>query len=231
MIPVQYNFLSGLEENIYPISNNTEYIKDSSQEITTANYDTFPAEMTWHSSPQSYSTQSPLDVPYQLGENMADCFNIASPTPSFLHMAAPIKVELYYNQQTETFGNYPLIKQETIVTKEENPNYYAQNTNTTNADNKPIDSINSAKKPKETSNKVTPKEEPKKVHTCNYCNRSFARKYDVARHKRIHTGSKPYACPCCPRAFARSDARVRHFRAEIACQDGIDKLRRIRKTN
>ncbi|KAI8642445.1 hypothetical protein BD408DRAFT_309375, partial [Parasitella parasitica] len=54
---------------------------------------------------------------------------------------------------------------------------------------------------------------------CNFCNRSFARKYDAARHKRIHTGSKPYSCPCCKKSFARSDARVRHFRTEFNCRE------------
>lgn len=66
----------------------------------------------------------------------------------------------------------------------------------------------------------------KKIYPCNFCNRSFARKYDVARHKRIHTGSKPYVCPHCSKGFSRSDARVRHFRTEIACRDGADKLGR-----
>ncbi|KAG2213566.1 hypothetical protein INT46_002272 [Mucor plumbeus] len=63
-----------------------------------------------------------------------------------------------------------------------------------------------------------------KVFPCNYCNRSFARKYDAARHKRIHTGTKPYSCPCCNKGFARSDARVRHFRTEFNCRDGPDKI-------
>lgn len=63
-----------------------------------------------------------------------------------------------------------------------------------------------------------------KVFPCNYCNRSFARKYDAARHKRIHTGIKPYSCPCCNKGFTRSDARVRHFRTEFNCRDGADKI-------
>ncbi|KAI9345777.1 hypothetical protein BD770DRAFT_293374, partial [Pilaira anomala] len=58
-----------------------------------------------------------------------------------------------------------------------------------------------------------------KKYSCHYCSRSFARKYDVSRHQRIHTGSKPYVCPCCSKGFSRSDARVRHFRTENSCKD------------
>ncbi|KAG2200044.1 hypothetical protein INT47_007689 [Mucor saturninus] len=69
----------------------------------------------------------------------------------------------------------------------------------------------------------------KKMFSCNYCSRSFARKYDVARHKRIHTGVKPYVCPCCSKGFSRSDARVRHFRTETLCRDGAERLGKQRR--
>ncbi|KAI7882344.1 hypothetical protein K492DRAFT_111737, partial [Lichtheimia hyalospora FSU 10163] len=50
-------------------------------------------------------------------------------------------------------------------------------------------------------------------HECGYCLRTFARRHDLERHTRVHTGIKPYVCPCCLRAFIRSDARGRHFRS------------------
>ncbi|ORZ02892.1 hypothetical protein BCR43DRAFT_423168, partial [Syncephalastrum racemosum] len=49
-------------------------------------------------------------------------------------------------------------------------------------------------------------------HQCAYCPRSFARRHDLDRHSRVHTGVKPYVCPCCQKQFARSDARGRHFK-------------------
>ncbi|CAO0794964.1 unnamed protein product [Mucor circinelloides] len=70
-----------------------------------------------------------------------------------------------------------------------------------------------------------------KIFACTYCNRTFSRKYDAARHKRIHTGVKPYSCPCCNKGFSRSDARVRHFRTEYNCREGADKVQQSRQQN
>ncbi|EIE87075.1 hypothetical protein RO3G_11786 [Rhizopus delemar RA 99-880] len=64
----------------------------------------------------------------------------------------------------------------------------------------------------------------KKVHSCDFCSRKFARKYDVNRHTRIHTGKKPYVCSCCHKCFARSDALNRHIRKEITCFTFSEKL-------
>lgn len=53
---------------------------------------------------------------------------------------------------------------------------------------------------------------------CPMCPRAFARKHDLQRHIRVHTGVKPYVCPCCQRSFARTDALRRHFRMEESCR-------------
>ncbi|ORX58910.1 hypothetical protein DM01DRAFT_250375 [Hesseltinella vesiculosa] len=53
---------------------------------------------------------------------------------------------------------------------------------------------------------------------CLHCPRAFARKHDLQRHERVHTGAKPYLCVACKKAFARTDALKRHLRVEEVCR-------------
>lgn len=57
-----------------------------------------------------------------------------------------------------------------------------------------------------------------KPFSCHVCPRSFARKHDLHRHIRVHTGDKPYLCVNCFKTFARTDALKRHLRIEDACR-------------
>ncbi|KAI7860260.1 hypothetical protein BDC45DRAFT_494010 [Circinella umbellata] len=66
-------------------------------------------------------------------------------------------------------------------------------------------------------------------YQCGVCSRNFARRHDLERHTRVHTGVKPYVCPCCLKAFPRSDARGRHFRNEPKCRTGPEVLAFIKK--
>ena len=54
-------------------------------------------------------------------------------------------------------------------------------------------------------------------HQCTACPRAFARKHDLHRHFRTHTGVKPYMCAGCKKGFARTDARQRHWRMDLQC--------------
>ncbi|KAL1450928.1 hypothetical protein WDU94_003239, partial [Cyamophila willieti] len=44
------------------------------------------------------------------------------------------------------------------------------------------------------------------AHKCSMCPKSFKKASDLVRHKRIHTGEKPYACTSCDRRFAVQSA-------------------------
>jgi hypothetical protein len=58
----------------------------------------------------------------------------------------------------------------------------------------------------------------RKPFECKVCRRPFARKHDLQRHVRVHTGVKPYACLHCSKSFIRTDALKHHLRAVEACR-------------
>ena len=53
---------------------------------------------------------------------------------------------------------------------------------------------------------------PLKLFPCDICGKSFKQKNNLTRHRRTHTGEKPYECEICKNTFSVSSALARHKR-------------------
>ncbi|XP_004587197.1 zinc finger protein 48 [Ochotona princeps] len=53
------------------------------------------------------------------------------------------------------------------------------------------------------------------IHVCGFCGKEFPRSSDLVKHRRTHTGEKPYKCAECGKGFGDSSARIKHQRGHL----------------
>jgi len=134
------------------------------------------------------------------------------------------------NESTETHQKKPKRKYKKRKAKEENNSVSSnvEESNSLPASSIPSSSISAESSPSigvkkenasdsvtEDSKTKTKQSSTKKYNLecqCDICHRMFSRKYDLNRHRRIHTGDKPYKCKICGLGFTRSDHRDLHVR-------------------
>lgn len=112
-----------------------------------------------------------------------------------------------------------LVKIETDVENEhfiqENPSYQqlpAVEATTDNSSNSPSGSKQDQSMELVSGQVVGEGMSPVRVHVCDLCGKPFPSKWELGRHRRTHTGERPYKCEYCSKSFSDKSNMNQHIR-------------------
>lgn len=167
--------------------------------------------------PMVTSPYSVMSSPYASSDNSSQ----RSPTAFGMdYYPSPVSPPYYYADQPQSSSDLlisPCSDSSCGCTTQHSYPYY-----NTAPDSVPVSPLAVAPQPTQQSKTTVPTAvslaADARPYSCYLCSRAFARKHDLQRHIRVHTGAKPYACLCCKKAFARTDALKRHLRMEESCR-------------
>lgn len=70
-----------------------------------------------------------------------------------------------------------------------------------------------------------------KPHECDQCNKAFAQKANLIRHKRVHSGEKPYSCKLCRKRFREKHHLNMHYRAHESSASKYSQTNQLHKNH
>ncbi|XP_074035826.1 uncharacterized protein isoform X2 [Leptinotarsa decemlineata] len=74
----------------------------------------------------------------------------------------------------------------------------------------PVTSLVKLKKTRKPSEEQSSTPPTKKLHKCNYCQKSFSSLEKLGKHQQTHTGTSPFKCENCKKGFTTKFKLVRH---------------------
>nr|XP_039250300.1 uncharacterized protein LOC120327993 [Styela clava] len=74
------------------------------------------------------------------------------------------------------------------------------------------------------SHNTEPRRSSVSVFKCELCKRSYSTRHELQRHKRTHSGEKPYACNFCSKTFPTSTNARRHERTHTGDKPHVCKV-------
>lgn len=138
-------------------------------------------------------------------------YNSAVPNPWLQHPASNINMVDSASSLQSQISQHSLIIPESSQLSYSNMGISV----TSNATSTSRSSIDRVSKPEGTRKKRVSKDgkackKAEEIYKCEFCQKTFTKKYSLNSHRKTHSTAKPFQCSHCERSFARNHDRRRH---------------------